>query len=325
MNVIEGISRVFKAVKERSPRSHSVLLYLLFLLISCILWSVVTMSNDDRYKLDIPVTIVDIPANVHLLAPAPKEITVSVTGRSSTFLKYYFSARPHLKLRFADYKDANGYFKVDNAQLVSAVNSIIKLNVTNVLPSHITIPYTDRPGKKVPVMLDVDAKPAPSYAFSGSIECIPDSVVVYGDADRLKEVNEVYSYHVKVDGLTDTLVRTVTIAGIKGVLIEPRAVQVKIPVENLVTKTQKVQIEVCNAPSNVNVILFPSTVDASFLVPFSMLRDPNIGTITAVVDYNSINLETPGNKVEVLVGEVPGYFVDVNLSMDSVEYIIEKH
>ena len=148
--------------------------------------------------------------------------------------------------------------------------------------------------------------------------------MVYGDSKTLKNITEVYSYHVKEVGLTDTLRRSVTIAPMKGIVIEPRHIEVFIPIEKLVTKSQKVQVSVRNAPDDVNVIVFPSKVDATFRVPISYYKNSN-QEITAVVDYNSINLKTPGNKVQLLVGEVPGAYEDVRLSLDSVEYIIEKH
>ncbi len=44
-----------------------------------------------------------------------------------------------------------------------------------------------------------------------------------------------------------------------------------------------------------------------------------------MVDYNNISLTSRGNKVPVQIGEVPGVYEDLRLSMDSVEYIIEKH
>ena len=51
----------------------------------------------------------------------------------------------------------------------------------------------------------------------------------------------------------------------------------------------------------------------------------NDAGITAVVDYNSVANGTPGNKVKVMIGEVPAAYQDVVFSHDSVEYVIEKH
>ena len=47
--------------------------------------------------------------------------------------------------------------------------------------------------------------------------------------------------------------------------------------------------------------------------------------ITAVVDFNSLDLSSTSNKVKVMIGEVPAAYQDVKFSHDSVEYIIEKH
>jgi len=71
------------------------------------------------------------------------------------------------------------------------------------------------------------------------------------------------------------------------------------------------------------MLLFPSDVEVTFRSPVSRIKDEDPG-ITAVVDYNSV-AHTPGNKVKVLIGEVPAAYQDVKFSHDSVEYIIEKH
>ena len=71
------------------------------------------------------------------------------------------------------------------------------------------------------------------------------------------------------------------------------------------------------------MLLFPSDVEVSYRSPVSRIKeDPGI---TAVVDYNSVDSSTPGNKVKVIIGEIPASYQDVKLSHDSVEYIIERH
>ena len=143
---------------------------------------------------------------------------------------------------------------------------------------------------------------------------------------NLKSITQVYTYHFSESGLTDTLRRKVTLAPINGAVIEPRAIEVMIPVERMVLRTQKVHVSVRNMPPNVNVIVFPSVVEVTYRAPMSYFNNNNKNNaITAVVDYNSININTPGNKVELMVGEVPGAFENVSLELDSVEYIIEKH
>ena len=150
-----------------------------------------------------------------------------------------------------------------------------------------------------------------------------DSVLVFSDAKTLSEINEVYTYHVEELNLTDTLRRRVTIAPINGAVVEPRSIDIIVPIEKLKQQTRSVKIAVRNAPAGVKMLLFPSDVEVKYLTPVSRITED--AGITAVVDYNSVDFNSPSNKVKVMIGEVPAAYQDVRFSNDSVEYIIEKH
>ena len=83
-----------------------------------------------------------------------------------------------------------------------------------------------------------------------------------------------------------------------------------------------VPVKVKNTPRNENVITFPSEVEASFLVPFSMYRKHV--SMEAVADYNDIKI-TGNNKIAVVIEDCPTLCNNISLSQDSVEYIIEKY
>ena len=95
------------------------------------------------------------------------------------------------------------------------------------------------------------------------------------------------------------------------------------PIEKLKSQTRNVKIVVRNAPPGVKMLLFPSDVEVTYRSPVSRITED--AGITAVVDYNSVDNSTPGNKVKVMIGETPASYQDVKLSHDSVEYIIERH
>ena len=160
------------------------------------------------------------------------------------------------------------------------------------------------------------------YTINGPIELSQDSVLVYGDAKTLSQISEAYTYQLNVKDLSDTLRHNVKMAPIPDALIEPGSIDVMVPIERLQTKTQRVQVSVRNAPANINVVVFPSSVEVTYRAPKSEASQ-NADDITAVVDYNTIDVKAKGNKAALQIGEVPGAYVDVKLLTDSVEYIIE--
>lgn len=309
---------------RESPRTRSILLYLGFVVISAIFWSFLTFNSDVKLDIEVPIKV-NMPNNVHLLSRVPDTLTVTVNDRGYRFFSYLFHTTPVLTLRFDDYNDGNGNFKVDQSHLKKALASVLNkhANIVSVLPENINIRFTDLPGKKVPVKTDIIVEAREDYAQYGALIQSQDSVLVFSDAQTLNEINEVYTYHVEETDLTDTLRRKVSIAPIKGAVVEPRNIEIIVPIEKMRFLTRHVKIVVRNAPPTVKMLLFPSDVEVSFRSPVSRIKDD--AGITAVVDYNSLGLNSSSNKVKVLIGEIPAAYQDVKISPDSVEYIIEKH
>lgn len=309
---------------DESPRTKSILQYLTFVVISAVFWGFLTFNGNIQLDIEVPVEI-NKPDNVHMLSKVPDTLTVTVRDRGYRFFSYLLHKSPTLTLRFSDYSDGNGNFKVDQSHLKKALAAVLNRHavIESVLPESINIKYTDLPGKKVPIMTDITVEPREDYTIYGALIQSQDSVYVFSDAKTLGEINEVYTSHVVVNDLTDTLRRKVFIAHINGAVVEPRAIDIMVPVEKLKTQKRTVNIGVRNAPPGVKMLLFPSDVEVTYRLPVSCIKDEVDFTI--VVDYNSIDFTHPGNNVKVQVGEVPAAYKDIELSQDSVEYIIEKH
>ena len=309
---------------QESPRMRSALLYLFFIVISAVFWCFLTFNGDIQLDLQVPLEI-NKPKNVHMLSKVPDTLTVTVKDRGYRFFTYLFRKTPPLTLRLTDYSDGNGDFKVDQSHLKKALTHVLNKHSTivNVLPESLNIRYTDLPGKKVPVKTDIIVEPRENYTLYGALIQSQDSVLVFSDAKTLNAINEVYTYHVEETDLTDTLRRKVSIAPINNAVVEPRTIEIMVPIEKLKPQTRSVKIAVRNAPSGVKMLLFPSDVEVTYRSPVSRISDET--GITAVVDYNSIDTHSTSNKVKVIIGEMPAAYQDVKLSHDSVEYIIEKH
>ena len=319
--------KLWKNIKEKlkeSPRTRSILLYIFFIIISAVFWSFLTFNGDIQLDIQVPLEI-NKPNNVHLLSKVPDTLTVSIKDRGYRFFSYMFSKTKPLTLRFTDYSDGNGEFKVDQSHLKKALTHVLNKHgtIVNVLPESINIKYTDLPGKKVPVKTDIIVEPREDYTLYGALIQSQDSVLVFSDAKTLSNINEVYTYHVEETDLTDTLRRKVAIAPIINAVVEPRAIEIMVPIEKLKPQTRSIKIAVRNAPSGVKMLLFPSDVEVTYRSPVSRISDET--GITAVVDYNSVDFNSKSNKVKVMIGEMPAAYQDVTLSHDSVEYIIEKH
>lgn len=323
MKRVVDIWNRLKSVRLVRLNSRSVLLFLSFVLLSTIMWCVNVGNATRDFDFEVPVSIVGKPDNVHFLTNLPDTITVQVSAKGAALVKYIFSRSHRLELKYSDYVNGEGSFKVDKSKLRRQLSRLFKsMTIKDFTPDYIIAEYTDQPGKRVPVVVDAEIMAGAGYTLTGPTTPYPDSVTVYGETQMLKNITEVYTCHIKESNLTDTMKRNVKIASLKKAVVDPQAVNLIIPVEKMVQNTQKIKISVLNTPPGVRVLLFPSTVTASFLAAPSLVKKIS-GSISASVDCRYINTSTPGNKVIVSV-QSSGVYENVKLDVDSVEYLIEK-
>lgn len=306
-----------------SPAMRTAMQYMLFVFISFVFWAFVSLNNNLQIELEIPIEISSVPDSTTIISDVPKLLNVNVKDKGMALLKFIVGERPALNLKFGDYAMDEGVFMVSNSDLRRKLRGLFENSTTiqGLSMDAIKLRYTNLPAKKVPIRLDLDIRPNIQYIIYGSVKQNVDSALIYSDRNTLAMIDEVYTYRVEERELKDTLLRTVSISPVQGAKIVPERIQLTIPVEPLISKKIMIPVKVKNAPSDVNVMTFPSEVQVSFLVPFSMYRKTI--PMYAVADYRDIEF-TKNNKIAVNVEEFPALYNNMSLAQDSVEYIIEK-
>ena len=101
-----------------------------------------------------------------------------------------------MNLKFKDYALQEGVFFISNTELRRKIRGLFDNSTTiqGISIENINIKYTNLPGKKVPIRLDLDIKPNIQYVIYGSVEQDVDSAIVFADRNALAEIDEVYTY-----------------------------------------------------------------------------------------------------------------------------------
>lgn len=308
--------------------SKETFLFLFFVVIAALFWVLLSFNNNMTRDITINV-VVNKPKNVTLINDVPSTVTVTVKDRGLSFLKSFFQSAPTIELDLNKYiNEKNSTMEIAPNQLINEVRRAINNEATiiKVIPESIVSRYTTLPGKKVPVNWEDNIEniiPDKQFVINPDlIKTDPDSVVVYAlDQATLLKVNEVDISTVEVANLTSTFTKEVTMKGINNVKIVPDKVKLTVPVEPLIRKDFNASISLRNQPHGVKVLVFPPSVDVTFLVPQSHYRDPV--NLTVIVDYNDI--DPKNNKVNIKLGEVSGNYTNVTLPIDSVNYLIERY
>lgn len=308
--------------------SKETFLFLFFVVIAALFWILLSFNNNITRDITINV-VVNKPKGITLINDVPTTVTVTVKDRGLSFLKSFFQSTPTIELDLSKYiNEKNSSMEIAPNQLINEVRRAINNEATiiKVIPESIVSKYTTLPGKKVPINWEDNIEniiPDKQFVINPDlIKTDPDSAIVYAlDQATLFKVNEVDISTVEVANLTSTFTKEVTIKGINNVKIVPDRVKLTVPVEPLIRKDFNASISLRNQPHGVRVLVFPPSIDVTFLVPQSHYRDPV--NLTVIVDYNDI--DPKNNKVNIKLGEVSGNYTNVTLPIDSVNYLIERY
>lgn len=307
-----------------SSKGRDILLYLVFVIISFAFWAILSLNNliQDNYKVRFRIT--GIPQGVTMINDYPREFNVTVKNNGYVLLKYMIGDNPEITVDFKEYANGNGQILISRQELEDMLVAEFGsgTSIVSFSPESLSIKYTSLPGKKVPVEIYGDYVANFQYVVNGEIVAVPDSVTIYSDAGNLSAINKVRTEKIISRNLTDSLYVKIAIQNIKDVRAVPDSVDVMIPVEPLVTKRSSIPVIVKNLPENVSVVVFPSSVQVSYLLPMSLYNDRLDDKFEASVDYGDIQ----GNKAKlpVRIEIAPEIYQNIQLETDSVEYVIEN-
>ena len=307
-----------------SSKGRDILLYLVFVIISFAFWAILSLNNliQDNYKVRFRIT--GIPQGVTMINDYPREFNVTVKNNGYVLLKYMIGDNPEITVDFKEYANGNGQILISRQELEDMLVAEFGsgTSIVSFSPESLSIKYTSLPGKKVPVEIFGDYVANFQYVVNGEIVAVPDSVTIYSDAGNLSAINKVRTEKIISRNLTDSLYVKIAIQNIKDVRAVPDSVDVMIPVEPLVTKRSSIPVIVKNLPENVSVVVFPSSVQVSYLLPMSLYNDRLDDKFEASVDYGDIQ----GNnaKLPVRIEIAPEIYQNIQLETDSVEYVIEN-
>lgn len=313
-----------KEIKDffSSSRGRDVLLFIIFVIISFVFWAILALNNfiQDNYRVKFKIT--GIPQDVTIISDYPHEFNVTVRNHGYVLLKYMIGDVPEIKAEFKNYLQGNDMLVISKQELADLLVSKFG-NGTNILsfsPESLNVKYTSLPGKKVPVEIIGDYTSNFQYIVNGELESAPDSVIVYSDAMHLSAIDAVRTEKIVCHNLTDSFKIKTALQRVEDVKIVPDSVDVVIPVEPLVTKRSSIPVIIKNLPEGINMLIFPSSIQVSYLLPMSMYNARVDEKFEASVDYNNIRV---GAKLPVKVETAPAFYRNIQLESDSVEYIIE--
>ena len=308
----------------RSPRGRDTMMFLLFVVISCILWAVLSLNDEKQYDLRLPMRITNVPDSVTLSSPGPEALSVSLRAKGTQLMKMTVGRMPTVNVDFRAFR-SDGTVHLSATDLKGLVrNATGGSQVSMVYPDSLSLPYTTHKGIRVPVRLDYKVTAGPQSALTGRPRLSADSVLLYTAGSAPDRADAVSTEPIHLLGIDKNTTLRVKLMAPRGTRLIPDSIDVTFEVEPLIFKSRKVVIEPINVPEGTKLITFPAQIDVFFMVPVSGYRQSD-NHFRVVADYRTIRQGTGSRNVKLSLINVPSNFQNAHLSADSAEYIIERH
>lgn len=298
--------------------------FLLFLVISAVLWVVMALNEEAQRDLRCVVSLSNVPDSVVQITPMPPYIGVSVKSRGTSLIKYIFSDDLNMKINYRNYISGNK-FSLNDVALRAFFRSRLgaDVQILSVNPDSINVLFTSSPGVKVPVKVDAHVEPGPQFAIIGKVRSLTDSVTLYAVDGAAQKVRSLSTAPIVLNDLRSSQVIRVPVLTATNTRAVPDSVDVSIDVEPLVAKTRMVDVTPVNVPYGSRIITDPLQVEVYYMVPMSIYKKADSNPhFKVVADYNTA---APGSdRMAISLSKVPDDFMNVFLDVDSVSFIVEQ-
>ena len=319
--------KLYRQMKDflLSEKSREFFIFLFFFFIASGFWLLQTLNNDYETEFSIPVKLKNVPNNVVITSEPASELHIKVKDKGTVLLNYMLGKSFYpVTLDFNDYKGTNNHVSVYAPQFEKKILSQLNASTRLLLmkPDTLEYYYSTGESKLVPVRLQGTVSAGREYYLSDTI-FTPDSVLVYASEKALDTITVAYTQKMKIEDISDTLKRQVSLASRKGVKFVPASVEMMLPVDIYTEKTVEVPLRGVNFPADKVLRAFPSKVQVTFQVGLSRFRQVSADDFHIYVSYEEL-LHVGSDKYTVKLKNIPKGVSHVRFNPEQVDFLIEQ-
>ena len=227
--------------------------------ISLLLWLTLTLRQPTTATMEVPVAVTSLPRGQALASPVPRTVSVVLEGTGYRLLPL-FSSPPVLPIA-ATQRDV-----LLDAQLPALPTGV---RLVGVSPRTLRLDTDTALTRRVPVVVRSLLSFVPSYALSGPVRVLPDSVEVTGARAIVARLTGWPTETALLPSLRDTVRADLTLIDTLGGLVTRSATsaRVTVPVAAFSGQSRALDIRVGRDPETGQSYRFdPPVVEARFRV-----------------------------------------------------------
>ncbi len=321
---------VVQTIKQLDRR---IFLFLIFLVISSILWLMNALSKDYITDVECPVEFYNIPDNYVFIGEYPQSVKLQVSGRGFSLLKYSLGsiALPFnidLQSYFSGYEDDSQsiqfqyYLNSKKEQITRFLND--EVSVLDITPGTIELKFDRLHQKMVKLVPQTNLKWAPQYRQKGKMVTSPDSVLVKGPKSIIDTLTRVRTTVIKDENIKESKTYETQLVKPEQCKLSANKASVRLSTSQFTENTVKIPIRIINKPDSVNLTIFPNSVNVTYLVSFDNFTRIKPEDFQAAIDYMDIKKQSTPQELRVNLLFVPEETQLVRYWPEKARFIISE-
>jgi hypothetical protein len=302
--------------------------FISFLIISLLIWLLITLSKEYTTSIVFPVSYTDLPQDKLLEKDPVGEIEFLVKGSGFKILSSKFS-RNSILLNTDNLgkKTATKYFFLPKNQQVNIQKQLLSgLQIQQIVKDTIYLEIGSLTSKKVPVRLDLNIKYHVGHGASTPIKIVPDSILISGPKKQVSKIKELKSSFLTLDDVKSNFENTLSIMkpeNAKNINFSNETVKIKGSVEKFTEGSFKIPFKVINLPSDIQIVTLTKTVEVVFIVGLSDFNKMNINSFRVECDFETSEKNNLGYLLPKIVMK-PDLVKSIRVLPNKIDFLIQK-
>ena len=237
------------------------------------------LSNDYKQTLQLKIHLTNIEDETIFKEDSLNTMTAIVEAKGFALIPFIFknSRTIILDAKTDVTKIDNHYiFDVNKHRFIIEGQLGSSYKLLSVKPDTLTMSYSKRASKRVPVILKTDIEFASGFDVRGDFAKNVDSVKVVGSSDSVAKISSIPTLPLSLKKINSNVDENLLLDVPMGVEVFPKSIQVKGMVKRFTEGTIEVPVTIKNKPSSIEINFFPKTVTLSYYVDLD-----SYGTILA--------------------------------------------
>ncbi|MFV0467551.1 MAG: CdaR family protein [Dysgonomonas sp.] len=307
---------------------RKILTFSFFILLATIFWLMQVYRQPFETTLSIPIKYTNIPDDIVFDQDLPQVTTMRIKDDGAALFRYFFTKRNDtLTVNVKKFLETNKNTVIQGATLEALLRNKLftSSEIKNYSPVKISLEHSSLMSKKVPIIFDGQIVIDPGYLLNGDIMLKPDSATVYGSQESLNTITYAYTSNDTIKNLKSEINLPVNLKIPAKVKLVPNRTNLYIPIDKLTEKIVIVPISCINMPKDMEVKLFPSTVQVSFAVGLTQYKDITENNFSIELDYNDLkNIKSMITPIRLTASPAVGHIHNITLTPSEIEFVFEK-